>query len=148
MTEFSEVRSKGVGLFLYHRLGWLRGGYGVRVSMHYLPLTLFFWAKDHRNPQRKWGDVLPSADLGLRPLYLHYVGKFRTHVPLYDLDANELAISDLRCGTIYDLGNLLPTTHGRPEGVSEGYVLSMRPHFFDRLGVAFEELARRWVPLL
>jgi hypothetical protein len=115
--------------------------------MHDLPLTLF-WAKDHRNPQRKRGDLLPSADLGLRPLYLHYVGKYRSHVPLYDLDANELAISDLRCGTIYDLCNLLPPTHGRAIGVGEGYVLSMGPHLFDRLGVAFEELTRRWVPLL
>jgi hypothetical protein len=44
---------------------------------------------------------------------------------LYDLDAYEPTISDLRCGTIYDLGNLLPPTHGRAIGVSEGYVLSM-----------------------
>jgi hypothetical protein len=92
--------------------------------MHDLPLTLF-WPKNHRNPQRKRGDVLPSADFGLGPLYLHNVGKFRSHVPLYDLDANELAISDPRCGTIYDLGNLLPPTHGRAIEVSEGYVLSM-----------------------
>src|SRR5829696_3184582 len=34
--EFSEVRSKGE-LLLDNRLGWLWGGYGVRVPMHYLP---------------------------------------------------------------------------------------------------------------
>jgi len=113
-----------VDLLLYDRLGWLRCGYGIGVPMHDLPLTVF-GAKDHRDPKRERGDVLYSADLGLGPLYLHYVGKFRSHVPLYDLDANELAISGLRCGTIYDLGNLLPPTHGRAKGVSEGYVLSM-----------------------
>jgi len=82
-TEFYEVRSKGVGLLLDHRLGWLSGRYGVCVPMHYLPLTLF-WPKDHRNPQIKRGYFLTSADLGLGPLYLHHVGKLSSYVPLYD----------------------------------------------------------------
>src|SRR5215204_7816027 len=39
-----------VGLLLDHRLCWLRGGYGVRVPMHNLPLTIFFRSKVHRSP--------------------------------------------------------------------------------------------------
>jgi hypothetical protein len=49
----------------------------------------------------------------------------------YDLDANELAISDLRCGTFPGLSNLIPPTHGRAKGVSEGYVVSTGPELID-----------------
>ena len=62
-----------VDLLLDHRLCWLRGGYGVCVPMHNLPLTVFR-SKDHRSPHSVRGDVLPGADLGLCPLYLHNVG--------------------------------------------------------------------------
>jgi hypothetical protein len=58
----------------------------------------------------------------------------------YDLDANESTLSGLRCGMVYDLFNLIPPTHGRAIGVSEGYVFAMGPHHLHRLGVAFEEL--------
>jgi len=44
--------------------------YRVCVSMHYLPDTVF-GSKDHRNPHSVWGDILPSANFGLEPLYLH-----------------------------------------------------------------------------
>jgi hypothetical protein len=37
---FCELRPKGVGLLLDHRLCWLSRGYGVSVSMHYLPSTI------------------------------------------------------------------------------------------------------------
>src|SRR5215208_2543711 len=73
MTEFSELRSKGVGLLLDHRLGWLGRGYGVRVSVHHLPLTLF-GSKDHRGAHGVRGDLFLPADLGPGPLYLHHVG--------------------------------------------------------------------------
>src|SRR5215204_2322283 len=63
-----------VDLLLDHRLCSLRGGYGVRVPMHNLPLTIFFRSKDHRSPHSYPGDVLPCADLGLGPLYLYNVG--------------------------------------------------------------------------
>ena len=44
---------------------------------------------------------------------LHYVVKLSSYEPLYDLEANHLAISELQYGTISDLSNLLPPTHGR-----------------------------------
>jgi hypothetical protein len=54
---FYDLRLDGVlrnslwgDLVLYHRLGWLRGGYGIRVPMHYLPGALLGWI-DHRNPE-------------------------------------------------------------------------------------------------
>jgi hypothetical protein len=37
-----------VDLLQDHRLGRPRGGYGVSVPMHNLPLTIFFRSKDHR----------------------------------------------------------------------------------------------------
>jgi len=68
---------------MYHRLCWLSSSYEVCVPMHYLPGAIF-WSKDHRNPKIKRGDLLPSADLGLAPLYLHYdVGKLSSYVLLY-----------------------------------------------------------------
>src|SRR5687768_9781818 len=57
VTEFSEVRSKGVGLLLYHRLCWPSRGYGVRVPMHNLPCALF-GPEDARDPQGDRSDVL------------------------------------------------------------------------------------------
>ncbi len=101
-----------VDLVLYHRLCWLSRGYGVCVPMHYLPGTLFR-SKDHRRPQSGWGDLFPSAYLGLVPLYLHKIGKLRSYVLLYDLVANILAISELGCGTVRSRSNLLPSMRGR-----------------------------------
>jgi dipeptidyl aminopeptidase/acylaminoacyl peptidase len=56
-----------VGLLLYHRLGWLRGGYRVGVTMYNLPGALFR-SKDHRSPQSGWGKVLHSTKLDPRLL--------------------------------------------------------------------------------
>ena len=67
-------RVKTVALVLYHRFGWRSGGYGVCVSMHYLPPTAFFRTEDHRRAHSVWGYVLPITNLGLRPLQLHDVG--------------------------------------------------------------------------
>ena len=53
--------------------------------MHYLPLTVF-GSKDHRGSKDPRGDLLPSADLGLSPLYLHYVGELGSRVFLYGLE--------------------------------------------------------------
>ena len=64
---------------LYHRLCWLRGGYGVCVSMHNLPDPVFT-PKDARSPQGNRSALLPSTNLGLVPLHLHDVGKLRGHV--------------------------------------------------------------------
>src|ERR687898_2688906 len=92
VTEFSEVRSKGVGLLLYHRLCWPSRGYGVRVPMHNLPCALF-GPEDARDPQGDRSDVLPPPDLGLASLYLHRVGKLGGRVLGHVLEADGLTIS-------------------------------------------------------
>jgi AcrR family transcriptional regulator len=55
-----------------------------------------FGSKDHRRPQSARGDVLPSANLGLDPLYLHNVRQLSCHILRHDLGANELAIAAQR----------------------------------------------------
>ena len=94
--------------------------------MHNLPPAVFR-SKDHRNPQSERRYIFTSADLSLWVLYLNYVGELSSYMLRYDLDANELAISDLRCGMLCDLSNLIPPTHRRAKGVSEGYVFSTGP---------------------
>ncbi len=53
--------------------------------MHNLPGAVFR-SKDARRPQSQWGDILPSAKLGLDPLYLHKGGlqpfSHRLHAPV------------------------------------------------------------------
>ena len=115
---------------MYDRLGRLRSGYGVCVRVYDAPGALF-GSKDHCDPQSERRYIFTSADFSLRPLYLHYVGKLGSYMLRYDLDANELAISDLRCGTFPGLSNLIPPTHGRAKGVSEGYVVSTGPELID-----------------
>jgi hypothetical protein len=128
---FTEVRGRGIlrtslwgELVLYYRLGRLGRGYGVCVPMHYLPGALF-GSKDHRDPKGERCNIFTSADLGLRPLYLHHVGKLRSYVPLYDLGANELAVSDLRCSMLPSLSNLIPSMGWRAIGISEADVFPM-----------------------
>src|SRR5829696_1473395 len=41
--------------------------------------------------------------------------------------------------------NLIPPTHGRAIGIGGAYVFFMGPQLLDRLGVAFQELAQRYV---
>jgi len=94
--------------------------------MHYLPLTVFR-SKDHRDPQGKRCYIFTSTDLGLGAFYLHNVGKLRSHMLRYALDARKLAVSDLRCSMIYDLSNLLPPTRWRAKGVGEADVFPMGP---------------------
>jgi hypothetical protein len=91
LTEFSEVRCKSE-LLLDHRSCWLRGGYGVRVPMHYLPGAIF-GSKDQSNPQSDRGDIFASANLGLGPLHPHDVGELGSCVFLYGLEGDYLAIS-------------------------------------------------------
>ena len=112
------------------------------MTMHYLPLTVFR-SKNHRNPQSEWGDILASAKLSLLRLQQHNVGKLRSDVLLYGLDATVLTIPELRCGTLNGLSDLLLSTHGRAKGVSEAYVLPMGEELLRRFGVSFQELTRR-----
>ena len=112
-----------VGLLLYDRLGWLSGGYGVCVTMHYFPLSLFR-PKDRRNPHGNRADIIPPLNLGLASLYLHCVGKLRGCVLRYVLEAGGLAISVVRCGTLQGRSDLIPSTCGWAKGVSEGYIVS------------------------
>ena len=69
---------------LYDRLRWLRGGYGVWVTMHNL-LANVFGAEDHRSLQSEQGDILPCTNFGLYPLYQHDLGKFSSHVLLHEI---------------------------------------------------------------
>jgi len=122
--------------------------------MHYLPGSIL-GSEDHRDPQSQRGDVLPSADLGLRPLDVHDVGKLGSHILLYDLDANGLASSELRRGVLLSLRYLLPSMRdgadpgcGRTKGVSEGHVFSVGEQLLRRRGVPFLELIYRRRPLL
>src|SRR6266567_9485064 len=82
----------------------------------------------------------PSAKLGLVPLYPHNVDKFRSYILRYVLESNDLALSDLQRGTLHSRSNLLPSTHGRAEGVSEGDVFLMGEHHLVELRVPLHEL--------
>jgi hypothetical protein len=59
---------------------------------------------------------------------------------LYDLDANEPAVSELRCGMLDGGTDLLSSMRRRTKGVSQGYVFSMGKQPLHGLGVAFHEL--------
>jgi hypothetical protein len=115
--------------------------------VHNLPGAIFR-PKDRRNPQSEWDAILPSTHLGLYPLYPHKVRTLRSYVLRYVLKGNDLAISKLRCRTLQPLSNLLPSTHGRAEGVSEAYVFLMREHPLHGLRVPFRELTQRELTLL
>src|SRR5215207_7876927 len=148
--KFCELRQNGVlrssrrlELLLDHRLCWLRGSYGVRVAVYDLPLAVFFWPEDHRDPKGERGDLLACSELGLWPLYPHNVGKLGRYVLRYGLKASHLAISDLRCSMLRSRGNLIPPAHGRAEGVGEGYVFSVGEDPLRRLGVPFQEPIHR-----
>src|SRR5260221_1935780 len=129
-------------LLLEDRFDGLSRGDRVGVSMHHLPGAVFR-PKDRRHPQSDWDDLLPSANLGLDPLYPHNVGKFRSDVLGYDLEANALALSDLRCVTLQSRSHLLPSTYGRAEGVREGDVFLMGEHHLVGLRGSFRELTQR-----
>src|SRR5918997_2881646 len=105
----AEVSALGsllrVGLLLYHRLGWLRGCYRIRVPMHDLPGAVI-GPEDHRYPQGDRGDICPSAYLGLGPLHPYDVGKLGSHVLLCNLEASDLAIPELRRGALHGGGDL------------------------------------------
>src|SRR5215217_367742 len=101
-----------VDLLLDHRLGCLRDGYGISVSVHYLPGAVF-GSEDHRNPQIAWGDFFASADLRVGLLYPHDTRKLWCHVLRYDLEVVDLTISEYGCATLLSLGDLLPSTVGR-----------------------------------
>jgi hypothetical protein len=115
--------------------------------MHYLP-GAFFGSKDHRNPQIEWQDLLPSACLCLAPLYPHNVSKLRGHILLYNIEASDLAIADLRCDTLHSLSDLLPSMVKRTKRVKESCVFSMGEHHLVGFRVPFKELVQRSLTLL
>src|SRR5712691_8660101 len=129
-------------LLLDDRFDGLSRGDRVGVSMHHLPGAVFR-SKDARHPQSEWGDLLPSAKLGLDPLYPHHVGKFCSDVLRDVLESNDLALSDLRRGPLQSRSHLLPSTRGRAKGVREGDVFPMGEHHLVGLRVSFRELPER-----
>ncbi len=139
-------RVKAVELFLYHRLCWPRGGYGVCVTMHYLPGAIFR-SKGHRDPQIAGGDLLCSADLCIGTLYPQDAGKLRGYVLRNSLEVVDLTISEYGCSAVLGLRNLLPSARGRAEGVGEGYVFSVGEKLLYRLWVPFHELLARQLEL-
>src|SRR5215204_4648099 len=74
-AAFQEGRLR-VGPLLDHRLGWLWGRYGVRVTVHDLPSALF-GPEYARDAQTHGADILTVANLGPVALHLHDVGKLR-----------------------------------------------------------------------
>jgi hypothetical protein len=107
--------------------------------MYKLPLAIF-GSKDCRNSHSNRGYIFPSADLGLHPLHFDNIGKLRGYVLHNVLKASGLAVSVIRCGTLYSLGNLILSTHGRAKGISEGYIISPGVESLITFGAAFHYL--------
>src|SRR5215212_10515982 len=80
-----------VGLLLDHRFGWLRSGYGVRMSVHDLPSAIF-GPEDARDAQSHGANILTAANLGPVALHLHDAGKLGGNVLRHVLEAYNLAI--------------------------------------------------------
>src|SRR5215213_8804867 len=108
--------------------------------MHYLLLTVL-GSIDHRNPRSEGGNVLPSAEPGLLPLYPHSVGKLSSHVLHNHLEASDLTVSELRHAP-WSQKPAPPPRGSAYQGVCEGNVFSMGPYLIDRLGVSFHELVQ------
>src|SRR5215204_5393479 len=104
--------------------------------MHDLPHAVFR-AHDHCCPQSYRADRLLSANLGRGLLHSHDVGKLRSHVPREGLSVTHLSIADLRCSVVKNSSNLLPSTHDRAQGVTEGYILSIGVPLLYGFRVAF-----------
>src|SRR4051812_841772 len=100
-------------LLLDHRLCWLRGGYGVCVTMHHFPLAVF-GPKEGRNPQSERRDVLPASDLGLPLFQLHDAGELVPN-PLDNVLEADLAIPEVLYGALQPRNYLLTPTRERKE---------------------------------
>src|SRR5829696_6529297 len=109
--------------------------------MHDLPGAVFR-SEDRRNPQIEWCDILSPADLAHVALYPHDVGELSSHVLRHDLEVGDLAIPEIRCGTLHRGSDLLPSERGRSDGVSEGHVFPVREHRLHGFGVALDELTQ------
>jgi hypothetical protein len=140
------MKVEAVALFMYQRFYRPSRGYRVCVTMHDLP-GVVFGSEDRRTPQIEWDDILPSANLALAPLYPHNVGKLSSYVLRHGLKASDLAISEIRCGTLHSGTNLLPSTCGRGNRVMEAYVFSMGEHHLHGFRVPFDELTQRELTL-
>src|SRR5215208_1823825 len=136
-----------VELLLNHRLGWPRGGYGVCVSMHDLPGSLFE-SEDACDAQCHGGNILPSANPGPVALHLHDVAKLRGYVLRYILEAYDLATPVTRGGTLQSLSSLIPSAHGRTERIGKAHVFPTGEELLIGLGVSLDKLARHEVILL
>src|ERR687886_3001890 len=113
-----------------------------------MPTSTLFGSKAHRNPQSYWGGILTFANLGRCPLHAQDVGKLRSYVLLYGLEANHLAISELRRAALHRRSNLIPPMCWRAKRGSEGYIFSMGPQLLQRLRISSVELTQRQVILL
>ena len=114
--------------------------------MHDLPGAAFR-SKDARRSQGHRSDVLPAANPDLELLYLHNVGKLRSHVLRHVLKGNDLAVSVQGSSTLHCRGNLHPPTGEGPKWVTEADIFPLRKDQLVGLGVPFYELACREVIL-
>jgi hypothetical protein len=144
LTASSRNVRLRVGLLLDHRLGRLWGGYGVRVPMHDLPGTLF-GPEDARDTQSHGANILTAANLGPVALHLHDIGELGGNVLRHVFEAYDLAVPVVGCGPLRGPSGLIPSAHGRAEGVGEAYVVSMGVDLLEGLGVAIDELAQSLV---
>jgi hypothetical protein len=85
-----EVRSKGRSTPGSPTL-LAGGGYWVCMPMRELPGAVL-GSKDHRSPRSGWGSILPTANLGLCPLYLYNVGYLGSLRPGGVVEVNHAAL--------------------------------------------------------
>src|SRR5215203_5791956 len=88
------------------------------------------------------GDLTADATFfGTRPSLMAYVGKLGGYVLRHVLEAYDLTIPVVGCGTLHGTSSLIPSAHGRAERVGEAYVVSMGVDLLEGLGVAIDDLA-------
>src|SRR5215211_3574529 len=114
------------------------------MSVHDLPCATF-GPEDARDAQSQGGNLLPAANLGPVALHLHNISKIGGCILRHVLEAYDLAIPVVGCGTLHGPSGLIPSAHGRAKGVGEAYVLSMGVHLLEGLWVAIDDLAQREV---
>src|SRR5215212_3120935 len=110
------------------------------MSVHDLPCATF-GPEDARDAQSHGGNLLPAANLGPVALHLHDAGKIGGCILRHVLEAHDLAIPVVGCGTLHGPSGLIPSARGRAKRVGEAYVFSMGVDLLEGLWVAIDDLA-------
>jgi hypothetical protein len=109
--------------------------------MDQFPRALFM-AKDAGDSKFKGRDVVAVTDLGVPILYLVDASEVGPHVLPDSLRYLGVTVPEPGGRVIEPLSHLIPSPHGRTEGVCESYVLSMREQRLDRLRIPSRELGQ------